>query len=111
MSTTAHVMAALLHPVLLHPVLLPPLLLAMLPKGAAAVAAARITHRTNHTNLADQRLCYLLCRHSTEQRTAARPGPAPWPRSCASGTPRSPPGSGLGTGRPPRGRCWSPPAP
>ncbi|WP_244943077.1 ATP-binding cassette domain-containing protein [Streptomyces inhibens] len=70
-AATAQLTAAATVLTLLHPVLLPLLLLAMLPKGAAAVAAARITHRTNHTNLADQRLRYLLCQHSTERRTAA----------------------------------------
>ncbi|MCX4750380.1 ABC transporter ATP-binding protein/permease [Kitasatospora sp. NBC_01287] len=70
-AAAAQLAAAAVVLTLLHPVLLPLLLLAMLPKGAAALAAARIAHRTEHTNLADQRLRYLLCQHSTERRTAA----------------------------------------
>ncbi|MYY84391.1 MULTISPECIES: ATP-binding cassette domain-containing protein [unclassified Streptomyces] len=56
---------------LLNPLLLPLLVLAMLPKGAAALGAARIAHHTAHTSLADNRLRYILRQHSTDRRTAA----------------------------------------
>ncbi|MEU1677128.1 ABC transporter ATP-binding protein [Streptomyces roseifaciens] len=71
LSAVAQLIAAAAVLTTLHPLLLPLLGLAVLPKGAAAVAAARIAHRAAHTSLADNRLRYLLRRFSTEPRTAA----------------------------------------
>ncbi|MEV0281224.1 ATP-binding cassette domain-containing protein [Streptomyces sp. NPDC050610] len=55
----------------LHPLLLPLLVLAVLPRGGAAVVAARIAHRAEHRCFADNRLRYLLRYYSTEERSAA----------------------------------------
>ncbi|MGW0033113.1 ABC transporter ATP-binding protein [Streptomyces sp. NPDC003314] len=52
----------------LHPVLLPLLLLAVVPRGAAAVQAARSAHRAERHTLADRRL-----RHTLIYNTAGRP--------------------------------------
>ncbi|MGW9438652.1 ABC transporter ATP-binding protein [Streptomyces sp. NPDC055607] len=52
----------------LHPVLLPLLLLAVVPRGAAAVQAARSAHRAERHTLADRRL-----RHTLIYNTSGRP--------------------------------------
>ncbi|MEV7676438.1 ABC transporter ATP-binding protein [Streptomyces sp. NPDC088752] len=52
----------------LHPVLLPLLLLAVIPRGAAAVQAARSAHRAERHTLADRRL-----RHTLIYNTSGRP--------------------------------------
>ncbi|MFE6186515.1 ABC transporter ATP-binding protein [Streptomyces sp. NPDC056465] len=52
----------------LHPLLLPLLLLAVVPRGAAAVQAARSAHRAERHTLADRRL-----RHTLIYNTSGRP--------------------------------------
>ncbi|MET9932320.1 MULTISPECIES: ABC transporter ATP-binding protein [unclassified Streptomyces] len=52
----------------LHPLLLPLLLLAVIPRGAAAVQAARSAHRAERHTLADRRL-----RHTLIYNTSGRP--------------------------------------
>lgn len=55
----------------LHPALLGLLVLAALPRGAAAVRAARIEHTAAHTTLSDNRLRGVLRNYSTTRTTAA----------------------------------------
>ncbi|MFE4535809.1 ATP-binding cassette domain-containing protein [Streptomyces scopuliridis] len=55
----------------LHPLLLGLLFLAALPRGWAAVKAARIQHATAHATLADSRLRTLLRGYCTDRNTAA----------------------------------------
>ncbi|MFB7032084.1 MULTISPECIES: ABC transporter ATP-binding protein [unclassified Streptomyces] len=52
----------------LHPLLVPLLLLAVIPRGAAAVQAARSAHRAERHTLADRRL-----RHTLIYNTSGRP--------------------------------------
>ncbi|POG44920.1 ABC transporter ATP-binding protein [Streptomyces sp. ZL-24] len=70
-SALAQLAAAALVLTVLHPVLLPLLVLAVVPKGAAAVTTARIQHRADFQNIADNHLRYLLRYYSTDRRTAA----------------------------------------
>ncbi|RCG26364.1 ABC transporter ATP-binding protein [Streptomyces diacarni] len=70
-SALAQLVAAVSVLTVLHPLLLPLLLLAVVPKGAAAVTTARIRHRADFQNIADNHLRYLLRYYSTNQRTAA----------------------------------------
>ncbi|MFT9789134.1 ABC transporter ATP-binding protein [Streptomyces rhizosphaericola] len=70
-SALAQLAAAALVLTVLHPVLLPLLVLAVVPKGAAAVTTARIQHRADFQNVADNHLRYLLRYYSTDRRTAA----------------------------------------
>ncbi|AXG79045.1 ATP-binding cassette domain-containing protein [Streptomyces paludis] len=55
----------------LHPLLLALLLLAAVPRGWAAVKAARIQHATAHATLSDRRLRSLLRNYCTDRSTAA----------------------------------------
>ncbi|MEY9840671.1 ATP-binding cassette domain-containing protein [Streptacidiphilus sp. EB103A] len=64
--TTATAVAALL-----QPILLPLILLAVIPRGIAAVAAARIEHRAAYRTLSDQRLRSVLRSAITDRKTAA----------------------------------------
>ncbi|MGW6274944.1 MULTISPECIES: ABC transporter ATP-binding protein [Streptomyces] len=70
-SALAQLIAAASVLTILHPLLLPLLLLAVVPKGAAAIASARIQHRADHQNISDNHLRYLLRYYSTDRRTAA----------------------------------------
>ncbi|WP_251061556.1 ABC transporter ATP-binding protein [Streptomyces sp. ISL-100] len=70
-SALAQLAAAIGVLTVLHPALLPLLLLAALPKGAAAMTAARLQHRAGHQNISDNHLRYLLRYYSTDRRTAA----------------------------------------
>ncbi|MFD7897239.1 ATP-binding cassette domain-containing protein [Streptomyces sp. NPDC059568] len=70
-SALAQLVAAASVLTVLHPLLLPLLVLAVVPKGAAAVATARIQHRADHQNISDNHLRYLLRYYSTDRRTAA----------------------------------------
>lgn len=70
-SALAQLVAAASVLTALHPLLLPLLLLAVVPKGAAAVAAARIRHRADFQNVSDNHLRYLLRYYATDRRTAA----------------------------------------
>ncbi|MFD8913023.1 ATP-binding cassette domain-containing protein [Streptomyces sp. NPDC059575] len=71
LSALAQLVAAASVLTVLHPLLLPLLLLAVVPKGAAAVATARIKHRADFQNISDNHLRYLLRYYSTDRRTAA----------------------------------------
>ncbi|MBT2511875.1 ABC transporter ATP-binding protein [Streptomyces sp. ISL-98] len=70
-SALAQLIAAASVLTILHPLLLPLLLLAVVPKGAAAIASARIQHRADYQNISDNHLRYLLRYYSTDRRTAA----------------------------------------
>ncbi len=70
-SALAQLIAAASVLTVLHPLLLPLLLLAVVPKGAAAIASARIQHRADYQNISDNHLRYLLRYYSTDRRTAA----------------------------------------
>ncbi|MGW6238380.1 ATP-binding cassette domain-containing protein [Streptomyces sp. NPDC055094] len=70
-SSLAQMTAAVAVLSALHPLLLGLLLLAALPRGWAAVKAARIQHTTAHTTLADTRLRTLLRGYCTDRNTAA----------------------------------------
>ncbi|MFI0350981.1 ATP-binding cassette domain-containing protein [Actinomadura sp. 9N407] len=70
-SALAQLAAAIGVLTVLHPLLLPLLLLAVVPKGAAAMASARIQHRASHQNISYNHLRYLLRYYSTDKRTAA----------------------------------------
>ncbi|WP_431770895.1 ABC transporter ATP-binding protein [Streptomyces cucumeris] len=54
----------------LHPLLLPLLLLAVVPRGAAAVQAARSAHRAERHTLADRRLRHTLIYNTAGRATA-----------------------------------------
>ncbi|MEU7043726.1 ABC transporter ATP-binding protein [Streptomyces varsoviensis] len=71
LSALAQLIAAASVLTVLHPVLLPLLLLAVVPKGAAAIASARIQHRADYQNISDNHLRYLLRYYSTDRRSAA----------------------------------------
>ncbi|MEV8388674.1 MULTISPECIES: ATP-binding cassette domain-containing protein [unclassified Streptomyces] len=70
-SSLAQMTAAVAVLSALHPLLLALLLLAALPRGWAAVKAARIQHATAHATLADSRLRTLLRGYCTDRNTAA----------------------------------------
>ncbi|MFJ9250331.1 ATP-binding cassette domain-containing protein [Streptomyces sp. NPDC101776] len=70
-SALAQLVAAASVLTVLHPLLLPLLLLAVVPKGAAAIASARVQHRADYQNISDNHLRYLLRYYSTDRRTAA----------------------------------------
>jgi ATP-binding cassette subfamily B protein len=70
-SVVAQLVAAASVLTVLHPLLLPLLVLAVVPKGVAAISAARIRHRADHQNISDNHLRYLLRYYSTDRRTAA----------------------------------------
>ncbi|WP_327233895.1 ATP-binding cassette domain-containing protein [Streptomyces sp. NBC_01317] len=70
-SSLAQMTAAVAVLSALHPVLLGLLLLAALPRGWAAVKAARIQHATVHATLSDSRLRTLLRGYCTDRNTAA----------------------------------------
>ncbi len=70
-SAAAQIAAAALVLVTLHPLLAVLLIAAAVPRGAAAVRAARIEHATSHAAVADRRLRQLLRNYSTTRTTAA----------------------------------------